>query len=394
MRRSVAAAFLFLLWVGSACADPFTPTGAGASALGLAGMGRAPNANVLFLNPAALGDILNSDFAANLDDIADARSISAAGAMHIAKTATLGMGFRTVSVGNTDESQLLLSSSLAPSPLFWPGFSVKYLFANDVATLDLDLACVWNPFRRLRISPCLENVLGSSDGRKRTRSASLGIQYFWTPYAVDGFQAFFHSEIETLSYNAGFAVEKRFFKNPQFGLRMGGYLQRDSLTDDGMTLGAVYQHDLHQQRFAAEYAFRTSSATSSGRHSVSLHFGLWGGRDRVPPEIFIQPSLTVLTPNGDGDGDVAYFQLKAQDDPQGAGFHSWSLVIASRDTITNRPCPVKSFVAGGIPPSTIAWDARNSQGRLVEPGDYFYQFTATDRNANQAKTEWRIIRVQ
>ncbi len=385
---------LLLLFLASlAGADPYRPTGALVNSLGLGGLSRDANASQLFHNPALLADILNSDCVAGLDGLPLEEAYSLAGAARIASNTAIGMGVRRVSFDSMDEGQLLLSSAFAPTPLFWPGFSMKYLFARGEAALDLDLGAVWNPARRVRLGSCIENVLASADGRTRMRSASLQVQYFWTPYAVDGLGIFFRSELDTLHYNAGVSIEKRFFHNPQFGLRMGGHVQRDDIEDDGITLGAMSRYDIRQHRVEVEYAFRTSGL-SAARHSASVHFGLWGARDRVAPDIFVQPNRTYLTPDGDGVDDALYFQLKAQDDPGGAGFHNWSLVIAARDSATNRPRPVKSYVGGGIPPSTIIWDARSSQGRLVEPGDYFYQFTATDRNGNQAKTDWRLFRVQ
>jgi hypothetical protein len=331
------------------------------------------------------------------DFLQDANPV-VSGATRVSIGATLGFGYRPITVLGKLENQFVLASSFAPNPLFWPAANVKYFFSESDPGLDLDIAAIWNPLRQLRAGLTIENLLGSSIERttrtyERARMAEADLQYFWGKYSPDGINAYIKSGIERRDYRAGGGVEKRFFRNPQIGFRAGAYYQVQDSAESGITMGAVYQHDIKEQRVILEYAFNKSQNAESPSHYLTLHLGFYGARDRIPPEILIETNRMFLSPDGDEAEDVIYFKLRAEDNAGGVGFKNWCLIIASRDS-TGLLVQHKAFVGGGIPPATIEWDGRDSMGVLVKQGTYCYQFVAADKNENKAITKWVLFQVK
>lgn len=398
----IAFLSLLLAW-GSADADSAFgyvngETGAYFNALGLGGIGRHSSAEVLFHNPAQLGDIVNSDAAVAITGYPGEKDPALSVATRASTVSVVGFGYRPLGIGGLRENQFVLSSSFTPTRIFWSGANIKYLYTHKNMAFDMDLGAIWNAYDLLRVSAALENVLGSAFRKtpadSRARAAQIGSSFFWGRHAADGCNLFARTHFQDWQkITVGGAVEKRVFRNPQIMLRAGTYYGFGNPSTNGVTLGMGIQQDLKEQRILLEYALKRPQAPEPGSHHVTLHFALYGARDRIPPVISIKTDRTGFSPDGDGKHDMVYFHLKAQDNPGGVGFKSWALVLASRKA-GQQPRQIKAFVGGGIPPSTIAWDGRNSSGVLVSPGTYLYMFTAQDRNGNQAKSDWMTLRVR
>lgn len=397
-------AFLLSLLVcwNSATADsvysyPNNPVGAYQNAVGLGGISRSASAEMLFFNPACLGDIQINDITVSLSSAAVSQNPSIAFAGRFSALSVLGAGYKVLEVNGSRENYFIISSSFTPTPFFWPGANIKYIVYQNQPALDMDVGFAWNPLPKVRLCAFMDNTFGSGfDNKlniKRGRTVAFQSQYFWSEHGVDGCNAYIKSDLNGYSISAGAGIEKRFFVNPQIGFRAGVYYRGQDSVPSGLTLGFIYQHDIKEQRLSLEYAYIPPTGSKADRHNISLHFGFFGAVDRIPPDIFIETNMHTFSPDGDGVNDMLLFRLKASDNPGGIGLKSWALILAAKGQ-DNQRTQVKAFSGSGAIPSTIAWDGRNSQDKLVPHGTYYYMFTAEDKNSNRSKTGWTAIQVK
>lgn len=391
---SLVLLFCHIVFAGDSIVHSgFTPVGAYQNAVGMGGLSRNPSSDMVFANPSLLQNIYTYDLTVSLNDFINEPIPSVSAAGRFSHKHTLGIGFRPMlSMDNVMEKQFYISSSFAPNKMFWPGLSARYLVYEGSPALDFDVSALWNPHTLWSAGFTLENMIASKIGdsvfHRRSRTLGISGQFFWNEYYLDGINAFFKTAIDTFVFTAGAGVEKRFLKNPQIGLRAGGFYQDSA---GGFSAGFIYQHDVREQRLAFEYALRQKP--SERCHFISIRVGIYGALDRVPPDIEMEADLESFSPDGDGKEDVIHIKLHARENPGGVGLKSWALMIIRRDSL-NHPVQEKAFVGGSIPPSTIVWDGRNSKGELVDRGTYWYQFTAVDKNENQARTKWSPIQVK
>jgi hypothetical protein len=72
----------------------------------------------------------------------------------------------------------------------------------------------------------------------------------------------------------------------------------------------------------------------------------------------------------DGTSDALYISIRAVQSHEELIDH-WTLTIYRNEKYSSRP--VKIFLGGGIPPSTVRFDGRDNQGQLLPAGRYSAQ---------------------
>ncbi len=111
--------------------------------------------------------------------------------------------------------------------------------------------------------------------------------------------------------------------------------------------------------------------------STSLFFNPYGQQDITPPNVKLSyekhPEMGY------------YFSLYSKDNQRGSGIRDWVLVIADNPSMNGKI--VKLFSGGSIPPSTIYWDRRDSEGNFRQQKVYA-RLVAVDRADNKSVTEW------
>lgn len=105
--------------------------------------------------------------------------------------------------------------------------------------------------------------------------------------------------------------------------------------------------------------------------------------DKTPPEVSLEKSDDLFSPNGDGRKDLLYLQQKiktAPDDEWNAGF---------RDT---QGKIVKNYHwLGSAVPARLNWDGKDDSGTDASEGLYDYFITCTDKAGNRVYAEIREV---
>jgi hypothetical protein len=85
-----------------------------------------------------------------------------------------------------------------------------------------------------------------------------------------------------------------------------------------------------------------------------------------------------FSPNGDGEGDVIEFAVRASD---ADGIKYWQLAVSD----ANDPSSIRRLFFGpGAVDAKVTWDGRDPAGRILRPGSYRAVLSAWDRFANLA----------
>ncbi len=370
--------------------------GAYQNSVGCGGMARYSSADMMFANSAYLCNMKNNSTQISFNNFAQNNVPSVSSAGRFTKKSVFGIGYKEYKMDSLEEKQLFVSSAFSPTDVLWPGISVKYLFTQGGTSLDIDVGVIWNSKKNMRVSANLKNIIGSyidSDKSiKRGRMGSLGFMYYWSEYSVGGINALLESSLNGKFYSGSMGLEKRFLTNSQTGLRVGYFFKSEDEFINGISMGTIFTRDIYEQTFSVEYSYkRLFKKEEPGEHFITLSAGIYGSVDRIPPEVFVETDLRMFSPDGDGINDKLTFRLRASDGHVGSGVKSWALIIYPNDLEKEQ---IKGYVGGGIPPSAIVWDGRDSKGNLVESGMYRYVFTAKDKKGNQSRTDWITIQVK
>ena len=107
--------------------------------------------------------------------------------------------------------------------------------------------------------------------------------------------------------------------------------------------------------------------------------------DTTGPELAVNFSTTMFSPDGDGVDDELTVTIKAADE---SAIANWRIEVRE----PHDPYPLFSEWGGnGSPPSKIVWDGRSASGELVQSAtDYLFKLTATDVRGNVSVFEGLI----
>lgn len=197
-----------------------------------------------------------------------------------------------------------------------------------------------------------------------------------------------------LGYGATLSIRKHFFTNPSVSVLLGGHGdfppqgQRSAVASLGVGWRMTIQSAAVS--FCGEYGYDYYGRDDG--LSFVLRFDPVAALDREPPEVDVELSDTLLT-RGHGAGPRhVVISLGCTEETGGSGIRKWLVVIADRPYTTAQI--VRSYTGGGIPPSSISWDGRDSGGTLCERGAYYLRFIAVDTRGNVGKTEWKKIIIE
>ena len=108
--------------------------------------------------------------------------------------------------------------------------------------------------------------------------------------------------------------------------------------------------------------------------------------DRAGPEVSIEVSPAIISPNDDGKDDEAVFSAGAHDL---TFVERWALEISDE-----KNTPVKLFEGRGAAPASITWNGKDDYyGRVVPNGIYSAELTASDALRNKSAPATVKLRV-
>ncbi len=148
----------------------------------------------------------------------------------------------------------------------------------------------------------------------------------------------------------------------------------DGKTKEGKTLedGTYYAH------FFVGY--------ESGNHPSSLPKKII--IDTQKPKVEVDASLSIFSPDGDGEEEEQIFSLSIKDDSLIKNYELYIHEVSLNHQGKQNTILFKKFTGGERYPQKIYWDGKSNKGSLVESAtEYQYYLTATDIYGNQMKSE-------
>jgi hypothetical protein len=116
----------------------------------------------------------------------------------------------------------------------------------------------------------------------------------------------------------------------------------------------------------------------------NLNFNPFQFRDVTAP--YVSMNLTCSESEQPG----YYFSLKANDNSNGDGLKSWTLVISDNPSKNSKI--IKIFSGGSNIPSTIFWDLKSSEGIFMDSKTLYSRFICIDKSDNTGYTDWITLK--
>ncbi len=141
--------------------------------------------------------------------------------------------------------------------------------------------------------------------------------------------------------------------------------------------GKILPESRYQAVFAAQYS------NGHAPEAKSAVFEL----DTTPPEAQVRAKEPLFSPVGDGKLDTVTFTQQTSRE------ESWTGELVPLNA-AGKPAgaAVRTFALGPAPDSTLVWDGRDSNGKIVADGQYGYRLFATDRAGNTGSSP--IVKVE
>jgi hypothetical protein len=117
----------------------------------------------------------------------------------------------------------------------------------------------------------------------------------------------------------------------------------------------------------------------------NLNFNPFQFRDVTAPYVSMNISCS------DNEQPGYYFSLKGNDNINGVGLKSWTLVIS--DNPSKKSKIKKIFSGGSIVPSTIFWNLKTSEGEFIDSLTLYSRFICIDNSDNTGYTNWITLNI-
>ena len=127
----------------------------------------------------------------------------------------------------------------------------------------------------------------------------------------------------------------------------------------------------------------------SGNHPYSLPKEVL--IDTEPPELSVDHSEDIFSPDGDGEHEEQVFELKVEDDSS-ISRYTLNIYESTYEKKKKKNILFKSFKGGSQYPREIIWDGKGKKGSVVESAsEYQYQLLAEDIYGNKAQTKLKTF---
>ena len=195
-------------------------------------------------------------------------------------------------------------------------------------------------------------------------------------------------------YGGALSVEKHFLTNPSVSFVLGveGDVPAEGTWSAVAFGGLGWGMNIQRARANFSGVYRYDYYGRESGLGFVLRFDPVAGVDRRAPIVSIELSDTLITRGRGTASGRMLVSLTCTEETGGSGVRKWALVIADRPQKSARI--IRSYTGGGMAPSSISWDGRDSGGTLCEPGTYYLRFVAVDRRGNVAKTHWKRVMVE
>ncbi len=146
----------------------------------------------------------------------------------------------------------------------------------------------------------------------------------------------------------------------------GNFVPEEAIPYDGIAdSGSVIPDDRYYARFSVIYE-------NGNRPDAASDFFF---ADTQPPEVMVEQSTDVISPNGDGNKDTVTLFHETSLEEYWKGF-----IVDGEDNI------IKSYTWLERPEQEIIWGGEKDSGGLAEDGIYYYFIESRDKAGNYAKS--------
>ncbi len=392
---AIGTFFLFTLSAQAAtseagAAGSFLDFGVGGRPVGMgkAFTGVADDVDALYWNPGGLATFRSSQVTFQQSDLTEDVSFQylgvvqplytfgavAAGVMNLASGKVQRTDENFIEIGSFEgrETAYLLSYAHHLGDHWGVGGTVKLVeneIDNKKATgTGADLGALFAPSEKLRLGATVRNLVAPSykfdtDTEDFSRLARLGASYKFLNGRLMA-AADYEKVVGGPERNDKwfFGLEGKAFEN--IALRAGA-------NTDGLTGGA----GLSWKTFVLDYAAEYQEIGFFHRFSLKVFFGGF--------EVDIAADPTVFSPVGIKRITTISILCRNR-----------SRIVKWMVTIRNGKNRImKTFQGYDTPPESVEWDGVDSQGRVCEPGTYFYALTATDNKNHVEKSRVRQLKI-
>ena len=171
---------------------------------------------------------------------------------------------------------------------------------------------------------------------------------------------------------------KFFFNNPSLSLYSRGkvFYNRGKEVEWAVEAAAGYHHLFNRFVFGVYAGYEFPGDIEKSRITFSAYFNPQYKKNMPKLSCSIKLTSPEITPNGDGINDKVIIDVDGVFSNRDVKTKRWTLIV--KKDLTSKDNIIRAFSGGDIPPSSILWDGRDTNGQLVEDGTYYIQFFLVD----------------
>lgn len=213
-------------------------------------------------------------------------------------------------------------------------------------------------------------------------------------YAVKGACRIYDFSEREFGFGADMHVQKFFFENPRLSIYAKGALLYNREKKAELSAEACGGLHLFLKTFLLGVfgGYEYVSPQQDGRVSVSLYVNPLYKRSAPDLSCDIELSPQTFSPDGDGKEDVLIIAQKGIFSAKNVQTKRWTLVIKKQQK--NKEIIIKNFSGGDMPPSSIVWDGRDTNDRLVGNGEYLVQLFLVDTQGRVVSSSVKKVVVE
>ena len=197
-------------------------------------------------------------------------------------------------------------------------------------------------------------------------------------YTVQAIAALYNFKQKEFGGGGDINIHKFFFKNPSLSLYSRGKIiyNREKEIEWIAEAAAGYHHFFNRFVFGVYAGYEYPSDINTSRISFSLYFNPHYKKNIPLLSCAIKLTSSEITPDGDGVNDKVIIDIDGVFNNNEVKTKRWTLFV--KKDLTSRVNVLRNFSGGGIPPSSILWDGRDTNGQLVDDGTYYLQLYIID----------------
>ncbi len=173
-------------------------------------------------------------------------------------------------------------------------------------------------------------------------------------------------------------IHKFFFKNPSLSVYSRGkvFYNREKEIEWAVEAAAGYHHFFNRFVFGVYAGYEYPGNIEKSKISLSFYFNPQYKKSMPKLSCTIKLTSPEITPNGDGINDKVIIDVDGVFSNREVKTKRWTMVV--KKDLTSKDNIIRTFSGGNIPPSSILWDGRDTNGHLVDNGTYYIQLFIID----------------